>query len=125
LPHDFFMEWTDFDVPSDFVGIDGKPAGHVILHAAPVRNSPLVPCIDAVKLGTVTVGASSAIEYRCPPDSPRIERLAQHGEGAYAGHLTLAWAQLGIEYLVSSHGYGDASRNLAEELARSINVVQS
>ncbi len=125
LPHDFFMEWTDFDVPSDFVGVDGKPAGHVIIHAALVRNSPPVPCIDAVKLRSVTVGASSAIEYQCPPDSPRIERLAQHGEGAYAGHLTLAWARRGIEYLVSSHGFGDASRNLAEELARSINLVQS
>ena len=48
LSHDFFIEWTDFDVPHDFVGVDGKPAGHVIIHAAPVVGSPTVPCIDAV-----------------------------------------------------------------------------
>ncbi len=123
LTHDFFIEWTDLDVPHDFVGINARPAGHVIIHAAPVPDSPAVPCIDAVPVTSLIVGASSAVEYRCPPDSPRIERLAQHGEGAYAGHLTLAWAEHGIEYLVSSHGYGTASENLVIQLARTIFLV--
>ncbi len=124
LSHDFFIEWTDFDVPHDFVGVDGKPAGHVIIHAAPVVGSPTVPCIDAVTVRPVRVRAWSAVEYRCPADSPRIERLARHGEGAYAGHLTLTWAVDGIEYLVSSHGYGTASEDLAIQIARGIDLVE-
>ena len=53
-----------------------------------------------------------------------IERLARHGEGAYAGHLTLTWAVDGIEYLVSSHGYGTASEDLAIQIARGIDLVE-
>ncbi len=124
LTHDFFIEWTNFDVPADFAGIDGKPAGHVIVNATRVRDSPAVPCIDAVRFSTVTLSGTTAIEYRCPTDSPRIERLAQHGEGAYAGHLALAWTHDAIRYLVSSHGYGTASKQLAEDLARALTFVQ-
>jgi hypothetical protein len=123
LTHDFFIEWTGFDVPEDFVGVDAKPAGHVIIAAAPLRDSPAVPCIDAIPVKHLLVGGSTAAEFRCPPDSPRIERLAQHGEGAYAGHMTLVWSAHGIEYLVSSHGYGIASENLVTLLARTIVLV--
>jgi hypothetical protein len=123
LSHDFFIEWTGFDVPKDFVGVDGRPAGHVIIHAAPMRDDPAVPCIDATRVSAVTVEASSAVVYHCPPDSPRIERLARHGEGAYAGHLTLVWREHGIVYLVSSHGYGTASESLLIRLARAVDLV--
>ena len=84
-----------------------------------------MPCIDAMQIGSIVFAGTRAIEYRCPPDSPRIERLAQHGEGAYAGHTTLAWSQDGIDYLVSSHGYSTASRMLAEDLARSITLTKT
>ena len=63
--------------------------------------------------------------YRCPPDSPLIERTARHGEGAYTSHVLLDWQTKGIEYLVSSHGYGTASVKLMKQLAASLNLVIS
>jgi hypothetical protein len=119
------LEWNDFDVPSSFVGVDGKPIGHVIIRAGLVRDSPTRPCIGAVKVGTFVVLAAPATEYPCPPESLLIQRTARHGEGAYTSHLLLDWRSNGIEYLVSSHGYGDASRSLMEQLAASLTLVTS
>jgi hypothetical protein len=119
------LEWSDFDVPSTFAGVDGKPIGHVIISAALVRDSAPRPCIGAVKVGTFVVLGAEAADYRCPPDSPLIQRTAQHGEGAYTSHVLLDWQSNGIEYLVSSHGYGPASVSLMEQLAASLTLVTS
>lgn len=121
--HDFFLEWTRFDVPATFVGVDGKAAGHVIIHAGLARNSPPVPCIGGLVIGAISVLASRATEYRCPPDSPFIERTATHGEGAYTSHVLVIWRRDGIDYIVSSHGYGAASVTLMKDLAASIALV--
>jgi hypothetical protein len=123
--HDFFLEWNDFDVPSTFVGVDGRPIGHVIIHAALVRDSPPLPCIGAVQVGTFALLGWNATYYRCPPDSPLIERTARHGEGAYTSHVLLDWQSNGVDYLVSSHGYGPASVSLMEHLAVSLTLVRS
>jgi hypothetical protein len=121
--HDFFLEWNGFDVPSTFVGVDGKAVGHVIIRAGLVRDSAQRPCIGGVTIGTFLVlGAKSTI-YRCPPDSPLIERTALHGEGAYTSHVLLDWQSDGIDYLVSSHGYGTASVTLMKQLAASLELV--
>jgi hypothetical protein len=122
--HDFWIEWNGFDVPRRFSGVDGRPAGHVIIHAGLAGSSPSNPCIDGVAVGTFKVDGSTGTFYQCPPDSPRIERLARHGEGAYAGHLTLAWRNHGVDYLVSSHGYSPSSRTLIEDLSASISLSQ-
>jgi hypothetical protein len=119
------LEWNDFDVPRTFVGVDGKPIGHVIIHAGLVRDSPPQPCIGAVKVGPFVVLGAQATEYRCPPDSLLIQRTAQHGEGAYTSHVLLDWQSNGIEYLVSSHGYEAASVSLMEQLAESLTLVTS
>lgn len=121
--HDFFLEWNSFDVPSGFVGVDGKPIGHVIIAATPVSDSPPEPCIGGVTIGTFSVLAMKSVIYQCAPDSPLIERTARHGEGAYTSHVLLYWQRNGIAYLVSSHGYGAASVALMEQLAASLNLI--
>jgi hypothetical protein len=78
-----------------------------------------------VKIGTFVVLGAEATDYRCPPDSPFIERTARHGEGAYTSHVLVDWQSKGIEYLVSSHGYGVASMSLMEQLASSLTLVTS
>ena len=123
--HDFFLEWNAFDVPSSYNGVDGKPIGHVIIHATSVSNSPPRPCIGGVAVGTFLVLGAKSTMYRCSPDSPLIERTARHGEGAYTSHVLLDWRSNGIEYLVSSHGYGTASVSLMEQLAASLKLVAS
>ena len=110
-------------MPSTFVGVDGKPIGHVIIHAGLAVDSPSRPCIGGVVIGSVVVLKSRATEYRCPPDSPLIERVARHGEGAYTSHVLLDWRQNGVEYLVSSHGYANASVTLMIQLAQSVTLV--
>ena len=117
------MEWNGFDVPSSFIGVDGRAVGHVIIHAGLARNSPSTPCIGGIVIGMVVVLESHATEYRCPPDSPLIERIATHGEGAYTSHVLLAWRQNGIDYLVSSHGYATASVTLMDQLAASVTLI--
>jgi hypothetical protein len=117
------LEWSDFDVPRTFAGVDGKPIGHVIISASLVRDSPPRPCIGAVKVGTFVVLGAEAADYRCSPDSLLTQRTALHGEGAYVSHVLLDWQRNGIEYLVSSHGYGAASVSLTEQLAASLTLV--
>jgi hypothetical protein len=117
------LEWNGFDVPRTFAGVDGKPMGHVIIHAAPASDSPRRPCIGGVKIGRFSVPGAKSTMYRCPPDSPFIERTARHGEGAYTSHVLLSWESNGVAYLVSSHGYGATSVTLMEHLAASLNLV--
>jgi hypothetical protein len=123
--HDFFLEWNGFDVPNGYVGVDGNPFGHVIIHAGFVRDSPTRPCIGAEEIGRFLVLGSKSTMYRCPPDSALIERTARHGEGAYTSHVLLDWRANGIEYLVSSHGYGTASVSLMKQLAASLRLIAS
>lgn len=123
--HDFFLEWNSFDVPGTFVGVDGKPEGHVIIRAGLVRDSAPRPCIGGVVIGSFVVLGSTGRIYRCPPDSPIVERTAVHGEGAYTSHVLLDWRSNGVDYLVSSHGYGAASTALMEQLAASLKLVTS
>ena len=124
LPRDFFVEWIGFDAPRTFVGIDGTPVGHVIIHARPVRDSGPRPCIGGVRLATFAVLGSTSTIYRCPPDSALVERTARHGEGAYVGHVLVDWHRNGIDYIVSSHGYGAASVTLMKNLARSLKLIR-
>jgi hypothetical protein len=76
-----------------------------------------------VVIGTVVVLDAKDTEYRCPPDSPLIERVATHGEGAYTSHVLLSWRRGGVDYTVSSHGDSAASVALMKELAASVVLV--
>ena len=119
----FGMEFSGFDVPVGYVGVDGKAIGHVVIEARLQRNSPTTPCIGSVKLGTVVVAGVTAAEYRCPGDSLRIQREAMHGEGAYAGHLILESKRRGVDYIVSAHGYTTENLTLLKQLVRSSDLV--
>jgi hypothetical protein len=123
LEHDFFLEWNGFDVPKNFAGVDGKPIGHVIIHASLMRDSPSRPCVSGVVIGTFGVLGSTSAIYRCPPDSPLVERSARRGQGGYTSHVLLDLHRNGIEYLVSSHGYGTASVTLMKSLAASLTLI--
>ena len=52
----FALEFSGFDVPSRYVGVDGKAIGHIVIEARSHSDSPPVPCIGATRLGTVDVG---------------------------------------------------------------------
>jgi hypothetical protein len=119
----FFLQLAGFDVPSNYIGVDGRAAGHLLVEARPHRASPTRPCIGARELGTVTVGAWTTIEYGCPVDSPLVEREATHGEGAYAGHLMLAWSRSGIDYIASIHGLTNVNLIVLRHLVASMTLV--
>jgi hypothetical protein len=121
----FFLQLAGFDVPSNYVGVDGRAAGHMLVEARPHRASPTRPCIGARELGTVTIGALTTIEYGCPVDSPLVEREATHGEGAYAGHLLLTWSRTGIDYIASIHGVTSVNLTFLRQLVASIGLVVS
>ena len=121
----FFLQLAGFDVPSNYVGVDGRAAGHMLVEARPHRASPTHPCIGARELGTVSVGAWTTIEYGCPNDSPLVEREATHGEGAYAGHLMLAWSRSGIDYIASIHGLTNVNLIFLRQLVASMTLVVS
>ena len=119
----FALELSGFDVPSDYVGVDGKANGHLVVEARPKRDSPPHPCIGAKRLGRVTVGHWSATEYTCPNDSVIVQREAMHGEGAHAGHLLLEWNQDGIDYLASAHGHTATNLTLLKQLVSSMTLI--
>jgi hypothetical protein len=117
----FFQDLSGFDVPRGYVGMGGKPFGHVIVAAN--RHRDIKPCFGDV-IGVVPVGGLRATEYRCTDDSLLVERNAEHGEGAYLGHLLLAWTRDGIDYSVSAHGHTAVNLALAERLVKSVTMVQ-
>ncbi len=119
----FFLELQGFDVPASYQGINGKPVGHLTLEAHRLVDDPLKPCIGGRAMGTVRIGTWSTSEFTCPNDSPTVERDAKHGEGAYVGHLALAWTVDRIRYIASAHGHTTANLTLLKRFVRSIVLV--
>ena len=94
----FVLEYSGFNVPHGYVGVDGKAAGHIVMEARPRRDSPPLPCIGAMALAKFRIGQRTFAEFSCPNDSLRVQREAMHGEGANAGHLLVEWTEAGIDY---------------------------
>jgi hypothetical protein len=119
----FFLEFYGFDVPKGYSGINGKPVGHMTLEAHRFADDPLKPCIGGRAIGTARIGIWTTSEFTCPNDSPFIERHAVHGEGAYVGHLALAWKADGISYIASAHGHTTANLRLLKRYVHSIALI--
>lgn len=119
----FFLEFSGFDVPQGYSGVDGTSTGHVTLEAHRLVDDPLKPCIGGERIGGIRVGAWTTSEFICPNDSLQVERAAQHGEGAYVGHLALEWGAHGITYIASAHGRTTANLILLKRLVRSTVLI--
>jgi hypothetical protein len=119
----FFLEFYGFDVPKGYSGINGKSVGHMTLEAHRLADDPLKPCIGGRNIGTARIGIWTTSEFTCPYDSPSIERDAVHGEGAYVGHLALAWKADGISYMASVHGHTTANLTLLKRFVHSIGLI--
>ena len=116
----FFLEFSGFDVPKGYSGIDGRPVGHMTLEAHRLTDDSLKPCIGGRSIGTVQVGTRTTSAFACPNDSLQVERDARHGEGTYVGHLALEWDMNGIRYIASAHGHTTANLTLLKKFVRSI-----
>ena len=119
----FDLEFQDFDVPRGYVGIDGKPAGHLFIEARKASDAPAKPCIRGTQAGTMRVRSWRATIYICPNDSDYIERVARHGEGANTGHVLLEWKAGGVDYVASAHGHTTANLKLLRQLVDSVTLV--
>jgi hypothetical protein len=119
----FGLEFSGFDVPADYVGVDGRATGHLAIEARPEADSPPTPCVGGTRLGKVAVGLWTATEFTCPNDSVTVQREARHGEGTYAGHLLLEWNQSGVDYIASAHGHTTVNRELLRQLVTSMNLI--
>jgi hypothetical protein len=119
----FALDFSGFDVPDGYVGIDGNASGHVFIEARRQSDSPQQPCIGATHSGTVVAGRWNTIAYRCSNDSLAVQRAATHGEGAYQGHTLLTWDQGGIDYIASAHGQTAPNRDLLVRLVQSMTLI--
>jgi hypothetical protein len=119
----FFLNLVGFDVPAGYIGVDGRPVGHMTVEARRQSEGPSDPCIGGVDLGTVKVGPRTTKEYLCPKDSVLVQREARHGEGAYVGHLVLEWVEGGTQYIVSAHGHTTANLVLLRRFVGSIALI--
>lgn len=115
----FFIDVNGFRVGPGYVGVEGKPIGHLTITAGKHEDSPGPPCFGVV-VGAFPIRDRAVTEYRCANDSLRVQRDARHGEGAYIGHLLLAWSANGIDYAVSAHGHTKANLALLKRLAASV-----
>ncbi len=121
----FSLEFSGFDVPKGYSGIDGRPVGHLTLEAHRLADDPLPkPCIGGHPFGTVRLGVRVTSAFSCPNDSLQVEREARHGEGAYVGHLALVWDSHGIRYIASAHGHTTANLIMLKRFVRSTVLVQ-
>jgi hypothetical protein len=118
--HVFALDFSGFDVPAGYFGVDGNPVGHIAIEARPHNQSPPSPCVGAVALGPVIAGSWTTAAFNCSNDTLEVQRAAMHGEGTYAGHTMLAWSQDGIDYIVSAHGQTTVNRDL---LVRLVNAT--
>jgi hypothetical protein len=120
----FYLEFSGFDVPKGYSGVDGKPVGQVRLEAHQLADDPLnQPCIGGERIGTARVAAWTTTEFVCPNDSLQAQREAQHGEGDYVGHLALVWSAAGITYIASAHGHTTANLTLLKKFVNSIVLI--
>ena len=119
----FFLELSGFDVPSGYVGADGKATGHLIVEANRHDDRPPIPCIGGKRVAKVVAGSWTTTEYRCPNDSFAVQREARHGEGAHAGHLLLEWSRDGIDYIASAHGHTTVNLDLLKRLVGSMTLI--
>jgi hypothetical protein len=120
----FVLDFENFDVPRDYVGVDGKPVGHLFLEARKLVDAPNVPCVGGRVSGAFEIKGWRTILYVCPKDNTYIERVARHGEGANVGHVLLDWRVNGVEYVASAHGYTTANVALLRRLVGSLTLVQ-
>jgi hypothetical protein len=119
----FGLDISGFDVPADYVGVDGKAMGHLSVEARTHLESPPNPCIGGTLLGNVAVGVWTATEFSCPNDSVIVQREAMHGEGTQAGHLLLEWSQSGIDYIASAHGHTSVNQELLRQVVTSMTLI--
>jgi hypothetical protein len=119
----FDLEFESFDVPRGYVGIDGKPVGHVFIEARKASDAPAKPCIRGTQEGVIRVKSWRTTLYVCPKDSLYVQRVAQHGEGASVGHIILEWKDGGVDYLASAHGHTTANLMLLRHLVGSVVLV--
>jgi hypothetical protein len=119
----FFLELSGFDVPSGYVGAEGKATGHLIVEARRQDEGPPIPCIGGKRVARIVTGSWTASEYNCPDDSFAVQREAQHGEGAHAGHLLLEWSQDGTDYIASAHGHTAVNLDLLKRFVGSMTVI--
>ncbi len=88
--------------------------------AGRIRRAPRRTDRRGTVVGTFRISDRTITEYSCTNDSLRIQRNARHGEGAYVGHVLLAWSANGIDYAVSARGHTQANLALVKRLASSI-----
>ena len=119
----FFLEFEDFDVPRGYVGVGGKAVGHLFFEARRLADAPEKPCIGGIRAGGVVIKGWHTSLYVCPNDSPYIERVARHGEGANAGHVLLVWDVKSFRYTISIHGHTTANVRLLMRLLGSSTLV--
>ncbi len=119
----FALELSGFDVPTDYVGIGGKPERLLVLEARPRSDSPAIPCIGATEVGKVIAGQWGATEYSCPNDSLAAQREARHGEGTYVGHLLLEWTQGGIDYIAGADGHTNVNIQLLKSFVSATTLI--
>ena len=119
----FFLDFSGFDVPEGYVGIDGQATGHVFVEARRHTQSPPRPCIGGTDLGRVGAGQWNTTAYDGSNDSLTVQRTATHGEGAYLGHALLNWNQDGIDYIASAHGQTAVNRALLVGLVQSMTLT--
>jgi hypothetical protein len=119
----FDLDFEDFDVPRRYVGVNGKPVGHVFIEARKANDAPVKPCIRGTRAAAVRMRSWQPTLYVCPNYSLYIERVARHGEGANVGHIILEWRNQGVDYMASAHGYTTANLVLLRQLVGSVSLV--
>ncbi len=109
----FVMSWEGFAVPHDYVGVDGRAEGHLVVISAPQdRFVEALRCQGEVSEGTIVVNGITAARYSCPQSS-----------GMQGGHVGVRWSADGVASAVSMHHDSATNRRLVQDIANSMQVV--
>lgn len=108
----FLLEDQQFIVPPGYVGVDGRPEGHLVVVGAASLADASVNCYGARRIGTLGIHGRRAVLVTCQPASET------HG-----GHVLVRFAAGRTVVAVSLHGWSKLNQQLVVQLALHLRLV--
>jgi len=99
-------------VPADYIGVDRRPQGHLVIVGSTNPADALVNCYGARRIGQPRIHGHPAVLVTCQPASEL------HG-----GHVLLRFTQGRTVVAVSLHGWSELNQQLVVQLATHLRLV--
>jgi hypothetical protein len=102
-----------FLVPPGYVGVEGRPQGHLVIVGAARQTDESVRCFGERRIGQPRIHGVPAVLAECQPASEL------HG-----GHVLVRWREQGTVVVVSLHGQSVLNQRLVVAIAAALRLLR-